>query len=398
MRDLNMEGSANSYLVRHVNEMLVLGLMRKHIELSIPEIERMTSLTYPTVSKVITSLKEKGLLEESGEGLSRGGRRPKLLRFRHDAGVFVGAEVDKTRIIVAGFSMNYRMISKVVLPLQSTNPSTVRECIVKGIEEVTASLEPHQVLYGVGIGCPGMIDPKAGTVISRSTLRWLQPVDLAGQIREDVGAPVFVQNDINVAALGEMSRFDDGETMDSWAYISVATGVGSGIVLNHQILKGHAGGAGELGHLSVNCDGIACECGSRGCLESYISTPALSRLLGIPEDDHSTAYMALQDRVRALDPNALDIYHNTVKYLSTAIIGLVNLLNPYAIMIGGAILELGEPFLQDLRKAVGAGCGNVSFDPEQIFFSQLGTDAVIYGGAVLADQHVFGVPQLAPAI
>ena len=387
------ESSASNQMVRQVNEKLVLALMRKHIELSIPEIERLTSLTYPTVSSVVAGLKEKGLLRAAGEGVSRGGRKPKLVRFQPEAGVFVGVEIDKAWIKIASFSMDYDLLARFVLPLKDTSPAGVKDCIIHGVAEIQSHLQPYQVLYALGIGCPGMINPNDSTVISRSTLKWLEPVNLAQDLSELLGIPVLIDNDINVAALGEMFRDSEGK-MDSWAYISVSTGVGSGIVLNQQILKGHAGGAGELGHLSVNCDGILCECGSRGCLENYISTPAISRRLGISEEHHSTAYQVLVERVKERQPDALLIYHDTIRYLSTAMIDLVNLLNPYAIIIGGAIADLGNPFLEELRSAVGSGCGTVSFDHKQLFFSKLGSDAGIYGGAVMVDKTIFGLTQL----
>jgi glucokinase len=237
-----------------------------------------------------------------------------------------------------------------------------------------------------------MIHPETGAVTSRSTLRWSDPVRIVEEVSERLQVPVYIDNDINVAALGEMFS-TSRERLESWAYISVATGVGSGIILNGQILRGFAGGAGELGHVSVNHQGIVCSCGSRGCLENYISSPAVSQRLG-DVGDYSDCFRILSSRVKAQEPVALRVYEETVDYLATAIISILNLLNPFAVIIGGDILELGDAFLEDLRDEVGKGCGNVQFDCQQLVFSALGADAGLYGGAILTDQHVFGLPQV----
>jgi len=389
---MGSENPATSTMVRRLNENLVLSIMRKHKELSRSDIQRLTSLTYPTVSKAIASLLEQGLLIESGEGESRGGRRPRLVRFDADSGLLAGVEVDKSRIRFGGFSLDYQLVAKCTLPLPDTNPETVRSRIVNGVTRIKAEAGEERTLYGVGIGCPGMVHPKTGRIISRSTLRWAEPVDIAEEVSQWLEVPVFIDNDINIAALGEMFTARR-EELESWAYISVATGVGSGIVLNRQILRGFAGGAGELGHVSVNHKGAVCSCGSRGCLENYISSPAISQRLGI-DGDYSECFRILRSRVKAQDAEAVEIYRETVDYLAIAIISILNLLNPFAVIIGGEILDLGQEFLEDLRKEVTRGCGNVLFDCEQLVFSELGADAGLYGGAVFTDQSIFGSPQL----
>ena len=391
--DSSVDKSVNTQMVRQVNEKVILDLMRKHGELSIPEIQSLTSLTYPTVAKAVDVLKEKDYLEDSGEGASRGGRRPRLVKFRYNAGVLVGVEIDSSYVKLAAYSMDYQTLANIVLPLSDTDPARVIDKIVDGVQKIQASLNSSQVLHAVGIGCPGMINPSNGTITNRSSLKWLSPVDLRNPLIQRLGVPVIIENDINVAALGEMNRVDIA--LESWAYISVSTGVGSGLIYDHHIMRGHTGTAGELGHVSIDANGILCECGNRGCLEKYIASPAISKRLDLSKKERVHAYHVLSERVSQSDPDALIVYGDVVKYLSVAILGLLNLLNPSVIILGGTILELGDSFLQDLCQAIALGSRNARFGNTKILYSELGLDAVVNGGAHLADQHIFGNSQIA---
>lgn len=386
--DTNNKICSNNSLVREYNEHLILAIMRKHMELSRSDLQRLSRLTYPTVTKAIGNLMERGLLDESGEGHSRGGRKPKLVKFCEKAGIFIGIEVNKKFVKLGSFYLDHSLRSQFTLTLENTQPATVRDTIIEGVKRVQASMEPEQRIFGIGIGCPGMINPETGHVLSKSSLKWLEPVNLGEELITHLNIPTRVDNDINTAALGEMS-VRDLHQCDSWAYISVATGVGSGIILNNQILRGHAGSAGELGHLSVDAKGLPCDCGGYGCLETYLSAGALAQALGVC-DVTQNPYEILRLEFEKGSELGVRIYHDVLTYMVTAIGSMINLLNPFSIIIGGDIQALGSAFLDSLKDAVGIRSGNVHFDPEQLYYSELGSQVVIHGAAVMVDHDVFG--------
>jgi predicted transcriptional regulator len=174
--------TANSGMVRRFNEAAVLEVLRKHRLLTKTDIVKLTGLTYPTVSKSISSLHEAMLIQESGEGASRGGRPPLLYSFNPRAGVIVGVQIEKKRLSLGAFDLDLRLIDDLQFQVSSLKPADIIILIKKGVQEIARN-QAEGVLYGVGIGSPGNIDPVDNTVVSPYQLRWRTPVDLIHQSR-----------------------------------------------------------------------------------------------------------------------------------------------------------------------------------------------------------------------
>ena len=363
----------------------MLEVLRKHRLLTKTDIVKLTGLTYPTVSKSISSLHEAMLIQESGEGASRGGRPPLLYSFNPRAGVIVGVQIEKKRLSLGAFDLDLRLIDDLQFQVSSLKPADIIILIKKGVQEIARN-QAEGVLYGVGIGSPGNIDPVDNTVVSPYQLRWRTPVDLIHPLEEELGVPVCLGNDINLAALGELVAFHPHNLTQPMVFVSVAQGVGAGLIINDTVYCGSKGGAGEIGHMSIDVNGKLCECGNRGCLEGSISSIVIGEQLRV---DSSDAYIRLNKRIQDGCEEAHVIYDDLVKHLATALTNVINLFSPHSIVLGGEITELNGPFLDDLRKWLAKSCGNVPFNVENLQFSRLGSKASLYGAAALVEQQIF---------
>ena len=269
--------------------------------------------------------------------------------------------------------------------------------VVKMAQLVRSMEEAAKVrVKAVGIGAPGVIDGEGGLVVHWSNYNW-EDKPLAKDLSEKLGVPVKLTNDANAAALGE-ATFGAGKNYRDSIFITLGTGVGSGIILNGKVFEGSHGAGAEAGHMVLEVGGIPCACGRRGCFEQYASASALIRdtkramfenreslmwtlVGGDPEKvDGKTAFTAARER----DAAAQQVVKNYVMYLGEGVLNLINIFRPQAIIIGGGVSNEGETLLQPLRKYVSerldVDCERV---PLTINRAALGSDAGMYGACAL---------------
>lgn len=249
----------------------------------------------------------------------------------------------------------------------------------------------------VGLASPGVIDSQKGVVVRWGNYNWSDR-PLAKDMSESLGLEVRVVNDANAAAYGE-AVYGAAKEYASSVFITLGTGVGSGIILDGKLFEGSCGAGAEVGHMVIQTGGVPCGCGRRGCFEQYASASALIRdtkramfedkesmmweLVGKdPEKvDGKTAFSA----AKAGDAAAQTVVKNYIMYLGEGILNLVNIFRPEAVIIGGGVCNEGEYLLAPLRKYVGerlyVGCDRV---PLTINRAALGNDAGIYGALAFA--------------
>lgn len=254
-----------------------------------------------------------------------------------------------------------------------------------------------------GVGCPGLIDTKNGTVVYSNNLMW-QKVPLAETLQTALGVPVFVTNDANAAALGEFVC-GAGAQYHSMVMLTLGTGVGSGIVLDGKLFEGNRGAGVELGHEVIRSGGVRCTCGRRGCLEAYASATALIRqarhaMEKAPESrlwqlaggtvDGVTGKTVF-DALRAGDPTAKKTVQKYTDYLADGVANAINAFHPEAIVLGGGICAAGDLFLPELRRKVSRRIfGGARFAPVKLTIATLGNDAGFFGAAALAAEKTKG--------
>ena len=253
---------------------------------------------------------------------------------------------------------------------------------------------------GIGMGSPGVVDREKGTVIGAYNLNWktLQPVK--EKIEKATGISFFIDNDANVAALGERWK-GAGENQPDVVFMTLGTGVGGGIVAEGKLLHGVAGAAGELGHITVDFDQpILCTCGKKGCLETVASATGIVNLTRRYADEYAGDAELKQlidngedvnakivfDLAKAGDELALIVYRNFAHYLGIACANIGSILNPSTIVIGGGVSAAGEFLLDGVRKFYEENSFPQVRTSTKLALATLGNDAGVIGAASLVLQ------------
>ena len=253
---------------------------------------------------------------------------------------------------------------------------------------------------GIGMGSPGVVDREKGTVIGAYNLNWktLQPVK--EKIEKATGISFFIDNDANVAALGERWK-GACENQPDVVFMTLGTGVGGGIVAEGKLLHGVAGAAGELGHITVDFDQpILCTCGKKGCLETVASATGIVNLTRRYADEYAGDAELKQlidngedvnakivfDLAKAGDELALIVYRNFARYLGIACANIGSILNPSTIVIGGGVSAAGEFLLDGVRKFYEENSFPQVRTSTKLALATLGNDAGVIGAASLVLQ------------
>jgi predicted NBD/HSP70 family sugar kinase len=259
--------------------------------------------------------------------------------------------------------------------------------------------DPGLTISATCVAVPGLVDQETGTVARAPNLGW-SDVPLRRLLAGGVPAartPVLVENEANVAALGEL-WFGYGAALGDYVHISGEIGVGAGIVVGGQLFRGAHGHAGELGHTTLEPDGAACTCGSRGCLELFAGQEAILRRAGLdPAVSTSTGradgpVSTLVEHLGAGDPRALDALEVAGRSLGTATASLVKLVDPDTVVLGGIYAVLAPWLRASFQRALLAGIPMTRAVPPRIAISALGPDAAVRGAAGLVTASLLARP------
>lgn len=292
--------------------------------------------------------------------------------------------------LMAGFiDLNGKVIikKKRVIKVKAT-----REYLTKNIMEMIDDLLQVQDIniIGAGISVPGLADSEEG-ILLYAPFSGIRDYKIGNLLKKKLKAEVFIENDANACACGEMV-FGACKRTDNFIWITISNGIGGAIVLNGMIYKGAYGGAGEIGHIKVEQDGYDCGCGNRGCLEAQAAGPGIVRRFKEKTGEASKILTAKDIAELAHKGNkaAIEIYHKTGIYLGMAISYTVNLLNPAKIIIGGGISRSAGLFIPGIKEYIGTAIIGEPNKELIIEETALGYDASLIGAAAVAKLGIGG--------
>ncbi len=383
---------------------LVLEFIWQQRQVSRAEIARRLDLSRSTVSEIVASLLETGLVAEGADGPSRGGRRPILLEFQDDAHVILGAEMGATHVAVALTDLRGRVLAweNRAHPVRSDAEGTIA-LMVELMDACLAEVDSPADLLGIGVAVPSPVDPRHPDQLSKVVMPAWQGRSGMAEIRARYGVPVFVDNDANLGAVAER-WWGAGRGIDDFTYIKVATGVGAGYVIRGEVYPGATSVAGEIGHLAIDPEGEACMCGNRGCLATLVGTPALvgrarELLPEFPDSalaDATITITAIEDAALEDDPLALKVVGEAAHNLGIAVAGILNLMNPAAVIIGGGLARVADRLLIPLRETVMNRTLVSSVADTAIRTSELGPRSIAVGAATRVLEAALADPALFP--
>ena len=322
------------------NRMKVLQLIRSEGPVSRAEIARRLDLSRPTASRIIDALMREGIIACVGKSQPTGGRLGDLYTFRIDAGVVLGLQLGTRQARAAVATLNGEILHRTSRPLALEKRQSVLPQLRAFIEDtLNASPQKAVTVLAVGLAVPGVVNRDEGTVkYPAGPFPGLTDRPLLRELEQHLGVPVVMDNDVNFAALGEcQSGCAQGHR--GVAYIFVGPGIGAGLILNGQLLRGSSGAAGEIGYMVVDRANLRRSFEPLGCLESVAGIHHLAQAAkrrGLPYDTPD----AVCEHAMAGDPQACAIIQELNEYLAAATINTVTVIDPEIVVLGGDLADL----------------------------------------------------------
>jgi predicted NBD/HSP70 family sugar kinase len=406
MRKINTRSfvRATRWTPREINLQILLNLVREHAPISRAELARRMKIGRGMVTYLTAELIAQGALYEGATVDSPRGRRPQMLYVRTHDRLVVAVDIRLTSTFImltdfSGHSIALETFDTIREPL-----ALVAE-LKRRVKRLLATHGDSRHCEGLGLVVPGMVDPTTGRVLNAPQLGW-RNVDIRKPLQDAVDLTVQVENAPIACALARMWLGQPGAVVPSdFVYVTVSDGIGAGVVVNGQVVRGQTNSAGEFGHVPLTTDGPVCLCGGRGCLEAFTSNLAtVSRYLG--KDFSPTTALALAHssdvtiadvvaRAIAREPKALRALDETARYLGAGLAVIIKTLSPTEIVVGGEITEVWADLEPTIRREITARALTDLAAATPIVPELATTYPRLRGGTALIAAPLFAAPRIA---
>lgn len=383
-------GALKKSALRQANERLVLNSIRQNVSISRADIVRITGLSPSSVTFIVKRLKrDKLICEDKIEGQPQVGRQPTALHLRADARLAMGVEITLSGARIALVGLDDVVIARRTVAWHG-NCAIFLDRVHTAIRSMAEPLARGQLL-GVGVSLPGNIERATGRVIAAENLNWID-VAAGNMLRRDLDLPFYFENTAKLSALAEMWSSDrDPQPLRNFIAVVPKGGLGTGVVINGQILQGASSVASECGHIVLYPEGRRCQCGNKGCWEQYVSDLAASRLYAersgrADADIEAREIVAL---ARGGDEAANLVLADVARDFGLGLVNLTMAFNPEAYILGDYLGDawdlIGDSVWGVLRARVPA----YVLTGLRIAPSRHGTDAPLVGATALVLSSFF---------
>ena len=362
---------------RRIVELIATGAARSRTEIATA-----LGVAPSTVGIRVQSLLDAGILREAGEGTSRGGRRPRVLQLA-EAGTILTADLGGGHARIGRHTLGGALdrIETIAIDLSEGPKRTLER-----VSEVFDRFAENASVRAIGVGLPGPVVVETGSVEQPSRMPGWPGFRVGEHLTARHEVPVIVDNDANLAALGEHTSQlgGDGHSIT----VKAGTAIGSGIIVDGRVHRGATGAAGDITHTRIDGSGdIPCSCGNTGCLETVASGASLVRQMR--ERGHEAVHTTedVLALARDADPEATTLVRTAGTHLGQALSGVVNFFNPHAVFLTGS-MSGSEPFLAAVRSRVYEACHPLVTQTLRIEAARTGADAILLGAARLAMDHL----------
>jgi glucokinase-like ROK family protein len=389
--------TADQELVRNINRSIVLNKIRLHSTISRAEIANLTGLNRSTVSNIVNSLIDDGLVWESDLQDSTGGRPGISLSLNPDGGAVIGFEigVDFLAIMLTDFVAQTRWTTRFTIEPNQTQIEILGQAELLIDQALSIAHDQRLQPLGIGVGMPGLVNVRQGELIFAPNLSWSNvPIRLMWNQRFHL--PVYVDNEANLSALGEY-YFGIARGVENFVLLKTGVGLGGGIILGGKLFRGWHGFAGEIGHVKRDPNGELCGCGRVGCWETQVSPRAVvnrvkKMLLEYPmsklpdgcqgELGDLTFSKVLQFARLGYQPCQMAI-EEVGAHLAQGMADLINVFNPEMVVIGGELAEGQDLLLPIIEKVVSSEVLYPAAQEMRIGFSEHGQLDCVYGAVAI---------------
>ncbi|WP_028662065.1 ROK family transcriptional regulator [Saccharomonospora saliphila] len=380
-----MQAGGNPQTLRLMNCAAVLTVLQEVGAARVTELMRATGLSRPTVTAAVSTLIDDGLVEEAETleaDVPRMGRPARVLRFRADARYVLGVDVGPHRVYCEVADLNGTIVARQRRDVTAEGDAHAN--LLDGVEatmsEVLAKAGvPLSALASVGVGMPGIVDPRRGAVVQAPSMPGRDFLELGRLLQRNVSCPVHVENDVNLAAMAERWRGAGSQT-DNLLLVQWGSRVGAAVLLRDQLLRGAHDAAGEIGFVDLEDEPQGVQAGGHGPLESSVGTAWIVRRARSLGDDRSTDAAAVLTAAADGDARALQVVDEVCARLARGLAPFLLAVDPELVIIGGGIVLAGDAVLTALRHHL---TKRVIVVP-RIALSRLGDDAVALGAVHIA--------------
>jgi len=277
---------------------------------------------------------------------------------------FIGVDLGGTNIASALINTKGGILKEIIIPTEAHKGPKHTISQMKKVIHDLISAAPFSDVTGIGLGIPGLVDVEKGISRFAGNLGW-KNIPILEEFQKDFDIPICMDNDVRVATLGE-KYFGAGTKTNNLICVTLGTGVGSGIIIDGKLYRGHSYSAGEIGHITIVKDGLYCNCGNRGCLEMYVSAPGIIRrtIKAINKGHNTIIPSIVNGQLEKITPAIISKAHEmddelahliveeTAELLSIGLASYAQLLNPELIIIGGGISLMGDKLFTPLNKHI----------------------------------------------
>jgi glucokinase-like ROK family protein len=387
----------------------VLELVRSGVARTRPELSRRSELGRSVITQRVSQLLDSGLLVESGLGPSTGGRAPRELSLCAEAGLVLVAPLGATHLTVGVTDLAGRLLHHHREPADiAAGPEKILSRVEELFGQMLASdhVPTRARLFGIGIGVPGPVEFATGTPVSPPIMPGWDGYDIRRRFARRYDVPVWVDNDVNLMALGEL-RAGAARSETDVIFVKVGTGIGAGLISSGALHRGAQGCAGDIGHVIVDeASGVICRCGKVGCLEALAGGGALARdALVAARAGRSPALsetaasrggevsgLSFGDVLHAAergDSTSVDLITRSGRLLGQTLATLVSFFNPSLVLLGGQAVTAGDVLLAAVREGVYRRSLSLATRDLRISLSGLRPDPGLYGAAYMVLDELF---------
>ncbi len=296
------------------------------------ELARYLDVSPALITQLTRQLLVDGLIVERETSSSQGGRPGRLLGLAATAGHSIGVKIAADHVAFVETRIDGSVIRSASEPYDAGSPDAIKS-LIKLLSRFIES-DSRGLIIGIGVGLPGTVDGQGEGIVESTQLGW-HGVKLGEALRDGLKLPVLIDNNVTALSMAEL-LYGEGRIHSSFLVVTIGTGVGSGIVFDGAVMRGHTGGAGEIGHTPTIENGPLCQCGNRGCLEAIVGESALvARARELDVIGRLSGMASLLAEANAGNPVAQKVFGDAGHLLGRALAGVVNLLDPEVVLLLG---------------------------------------------------------------
>lgn len=376
-------------MMKSVNKSLILNKVRLSQPISRAQIAKDIKLTPPTVSSIVKELINEGLVIESELGKSKGGRKPTLLEINHNHFMVIGLDIGPTNIHCVLTNLAGEITEQFTLKIHDDlTEAQFLHRINHVVQQMIDVANNPELIIGIGVAMHGVVDVSTGTSLLAPNLK-LKNIPIKEELEKKFDITVIVENDARAMALAE-SWFGNHGDLDSMLVINLSNGVGAGIIIDGKPFHGNNDISGEVGHMTIDMDGPICECGNKGCFQTFATGKAIVRVANnrIGKEKYKTAEDVYFEAINGDDIAILSL-QEIGRYIGVGLTNLIHVINPSLIVLGGGVTKSSDFLIPTIQDEINKRSLTKQASKTTVKITNLGKNATLLGAVSLILNELF---------